>query len=84
MRKLYLLNIHKLMHQLFDFNTKKGVTKVKHSASFYLRWKQLEVIQIKLFDTVRSSIHFKHIGWVHFAQNCSAEVLCKLFAVNGR
>lgn len=78
MRQLYLLNTHKLMHQLFDFNTKKKGDKS------YLRWKQLEVIQIKLFDTVRSSIHFKHIGWVHFAQNSCAEVLCKLFAINGR
>lgn len=56
----------------------------KHLQSFYPVWKQfVEVIQIKLLNGIGCTFHFKHVGWVHLALNCCAEVLRKLSAVDG-
>lgn len=56
----------------------------KHLLSSYPVWKEfVEVIQIKLLNNIGCPLHFKHVGWVHFATNWGAEVLSKLSAVNG-
>lgn len=44
----------------------------------------LQVVQIKLLNSVRRPLHLEHIRWVHSASHWGGKVLCKLFAVNGR
>lgn len=51
---------------------------------FHRQWKKLDVVHVKLVDAVRVSVHLEHVGREHSALDHWAEVLCKLFAVDGR